>query len=156
MANISEFYGTLMVPEQAFKLESFAKVWHRLIGMQIRPSAIDSYLNIEQDYGKFQNNRIYDISGGAAWTFDDSVYFLFAQFSVEYEKDVLYQKMLEELSENKLALQYQITEYEPGYDILDEERGRLQVVDRKLAAEVLELFQYDCVAENILKLGFKI
>lgn len=75
MANISEFYGTLMVPEQAFKLESFAKVWHRLIGMQIRPSAIDSYLNIEQDYGKFQNNRIYDISGGAAWTFDDSVYF---------------------------------------------------------------------------------
>lgn len=156
MANISEFYGTITVPEQAFKLESFAKVWHKLVGMQMWPSAIDSYLNIEKNYVKFQNNRIYNIFGGAAWTFDNSVNFLFAQFSVEYERDSLYQKMLGELSKNKLSLQYQIAEYEPGYEILDEERGRLQVVDGKLAAEVLELFQYDCVAENILKLGFKI
>lgn len=48
--------------------------------------------------------------------------------------------MLEELSENKLALQYQITEYEPGYDILDEERGRLQVVNSELIADIFELF----------------
>lgn len=155
MANISEFHGIITVPERAFDLENFSQVWSKLAGMQVRPSAIDSSLNIEKDYVKFRDSRIYKISGGAAWTFDDSASFLFAQFSPEYERDALYQKMLVELAESDLSLQYEIAEYEPGCEILDEERGKLQVVDGHLEAEIIELFQYNCLPEKILELGFK-
>lgn len=156
MANISEFHGTLTVSEQVFELDSFAKVWRQLLEMQVYPSAVDSYLKIEQDYEVIDNSRIYQICGGAEWTFDNSVNFLFAQFSIEYERDALYQKMLQELAKSKLTLPYQIAEYEPGYEILNEEHGKLQVVDGKLTAEMLEVFQYNFVPKNILKLGFEV